>query len=561
MQKYFNFLSITFVSIKIFFLLIILNSYLVYSLDPIISGEYFTGDNITINNKTLFIIGTDSDGSYWNNYSAVIFQGNNVLFKVNKGKCKKIDYYEYCFEDSYYNWEKNFTWIGRVLEPSMIIKIYYYTPEIVFERNESIELEYNRPKVIDLRFKNNGNRETVVKYQEVLPYDFLISNCVDCTISINKINANIKLKAGEEKTIYYTITYLGYKNFSWNMNYTYTYDNNVIKEFKTITSSVKIPYELTESLSQSTSSTLGEISTYTVSVANLYETPLKVNISIMNEQVKDYYGLVKYENKIQENNNAQGNYQYSYVYKYDGLIGPLETKNFSISIESSKIGVFPIILDATIIANNNIFTHRSNKTYNVSLNPLVPFLITDKEVADPNDTISLIAYLKNTDEKQQYLYVYAHLLPLDNYWTFNSISPGKEILLYNDTFRIPDGDDDLYIILSGVYRTTNFQEQKFTLKKIIDIRGREPKTIHNSNAENNTQSNETSADQSIEQKNNITNEQYSDENSQLPQETPPGLSQNLEDTQNSKGKEKKEDFLEKIIKSIDSFIKRLFGKK
>ena len=186
------------------------------------------------------------------------------------------------------------------------------------------------------------------------------------------------------------------------------------------------------------------------------------------------------------------------------------------------------------------------------MEPLTPILRVDKDKADPNDTITLVASLNNSDETAQYLYVYAHLLPQDEHWTFYKINPGKELILYNKTFSIPEDDDDLYIILSGLYRTTNFQEQTFKLVKIIDVAGREPKIF-------NQTVNETT-NQTINQSAQIT-----------PQEDTTQTTSDLEaqqaDTETSITEsddvetEEEKDFLTRIIESIDSFIRGIFGKK
>lgn len=520
---------------SILFILSLLASIMIassaYSIDPIISGEYFTGEYITVENDTYIIIGSDSDGSYWNNYSSVIFKNNltRSLFKVEKGKCRNIDYYTYCFNDSYYNWDKKFTWEGSILEPSMLIRVYYYTPEVTLARPEYLEMEYGRGQIIYLNFTNSGSKETIINYYEQIPVELVVTNCNMCTIENNKVTSELRLKDGETKTINYYVQYYGYKNFSWTANYNYSYDNKFKSESKNIRSTVKPPYNVIESLERSVSTGLGDISTFSVNITNTQEFGiLDVNLSIHNQVVKNYNQLEK-----------KGN-----IYTYEGIIPARESRVFSIVLDSYLVGEFPIYVYAEIEAHNTIFKYTQNHSFNVSLNPLTPSLIVDKDVADPNDTITLVASLKNTDEHAQYLYVYAYLLPQEEHWTYYKINPGKELILYNDTFPIPEDDDDLYIILSGIYRTTNIQDQTFKLEKKIDVRGREPKPIYQSN---NSRQNTTSEQQS----------------SQVVETTPSGSDETM--ITGGEGateyKEKKNDFLTSIIESIDSFIKGIFGRK
>lgn len=520
---------------SIFLILSLLTSILMaasaYSIDPIISGEYFTGEYITVANDTFILIGSDSDGSYWNNYSSVIFKNNltRSLFKVEKGRCRNTEYYNYCFNDSYYNWDKKFTWEGSILEPSMLIRVYYYNPEVLLERPESLEFEYGRGQLIELNFSNTGTKETIVNYNEQLPAGFVVQNCNLCTINNNKVAAEVWLQDGEKKTINYYIQYFGYDNFSWSANYDYNYDDKFKSEVKNIKSSVKIPYNVIESLTRKVSTELGDISVFSANITNTQEYGMiNVNLSIHNQVVKDYKELVK-----------DGD-----IYMYSGVIGPKESRIFSIVLDSYMVGEFPIYVDAEIHAHNHVFDYIQNHSFNVSLNPLTPSLKVDKDIADPNDTITLVASLKNTDEYAQYLYVYAYLLPQEDHWTFYKINPGKELILYNDTFPIPEDDDDLYIILSGIYRTTNIQDQTFKLEKIIDVRGREPKPIP----------------QTINTTQNITPQQ------EPPQTVDSGLPGSDETIITASGtstetEEGKKDFLTSIIESIDSFIKGLFGKK
>lgn len=514
---------------SIFFILLAIVSS-VYAIEPIISGEYFTGEYITVGNDTFILIGTDSDGTYWNNYSSVIFKNNLTLFKIEKGRCKKTEYYDYCFIDSYYNWDKNFTWQGSILEPSMIIEVYYNTPEVALDRHEYLELEYGRGEVIYLNFTNTGTKDTIIYYEEQLPMEFVVTNCNMCTITNNKVTSEVRLKDGETKTINYFVQYYGYNNFSWTANYNYSYDNKFKSEQKNIKSIVKSPYNVIESLTRSVSTTLGDISTFSVNVTNMQESGiLNVNLSIHNEVVKNYNQLKK-----------KGN-----IYTYEGTIPKGESKVFSIILDSYLVGEFPIYVDIEMETHNTVFKYIQNHSFNVSLNPLTPSLIVDKNVVDPNDTITLVASLKNTDEYAQYLYVYAHLLPQDEQWTFYKINPGKELILYNNTFPIPEDDDDLYIILSGVYRTINMQEQTFKLEKIIDVRGREPKPILQSNA---TQNNTTQEEPEMPP-NQPTDQLVSDETAIYDGDI------------SDDAKEEEKDFLTQIIESIDSFVKRIFGKK
>lgn len=503
---------------------------LAYSVEPIVNTEFFTGDYVVVGNDTFILIGTDSDGTYWNNYSSVIFRNNvtRSMFKVEKGRCRNTEYYNYCFNYSYYNWDKKFTYQGSILEPSMVIQIFYYNPSVTLSKPETLQLEYGRGQMIEHIFTNTGSKETIVYYSEQLPHEFIVDNCNLCTITSNKVTAEIRLKDGEEKKMHYYIQYFDYKNFTWTANYNYTYDDKLKTETRTTTSSVKVPYEITESLTQSVSNTLGDITTFSFTIKNLEEyANIGVNLSMINKVVKDYKNLDKLND----------------TYYFVGIINARESKSFNITLDSYLVGAFPISVNADIESHNHIFEYVQNYSFNVSLNPLTPSLVVDKTVANPNDTIHLVASLKNTDEKAQYLYVYANLLPQEEHWTFYKINPGKELVLYNDTFPIPEDDDDLYITLSGIYRTTNLQDQSFKLQKIIDVVGREPKPIPQSEPD-------------VTPNSTVTVEPTPDTTAQ-PDDTDTVI-------KNSSGtspaeKEKKKDFLISIIDSIDSFIKLIFG--
>lgn len=521
---------------------------LAYAIDPIINSEYFTGEYVTVANDTFILIGTDSDGSYWNNYSSVIFKNNvtRSLFKVEKGRCRNTEYYTYCYNYSYYNWDKKFTYEGSILEPSMVIQIFYYNPEVSLVKLETMELEYGRGQMVESVFTNTGSKETVVDYAEQLPAEFIVMNCNICTIVNNKVIAEIRLQEGEEKKMTYFLQYFDYKNFTWTANYNYSYDNQFKSEKKTITSSVKIPYTITESLTQSISNTLGDITTYSFNITNLEEySNLNINLSIINRVVKDYKGLTKQND----------------TYTYVGFINARESKEFSIILDSYLVGEFPIYIDAEIETHNHVFDYVQNYSFNVSLNPITPSIIVDKEVANPNDTIHLVASLKNTDDNAQYLYVYANLLPQEEHWTFYKINPGKELILYNDTFPIPEDDDDLYIILSGIYRTTNLQDQTFKLEKIIDIVGREPKPIPSSET-NSTSSDSGSSTETASDTENVVNSDSNIDTQQVVPDDSETVISGSNTATNTTGKDDKEkkDFLSSILDAIDSFIKGIFGK-
>jgi hypothetical protein len=500
---------------------------IVFAANPLINKEYFTGDYITVANETYLIIGTDSDGGYWNNYSSVIFKHNitKVMFKVGVGECFSTESHTYCFNTTTYDWKKNFTWQGSILEPSMLIKIYSYASEVQLDRPKLVKLEYGNRYTIESKLKNTGSKETNVYYVEQLPAQFIVTNCNLCRINGNTVTAQIGLNDGEEKIISYTIQYFGYANLSWIANYTYSYDDQIRSDKKEMNSTVIIPYEIKESLTRRVSNTLGDISTYTLSIKNRQNySMIKVNVSINNNVVKDYELLNKQDN----------------TYYYTGIISSRESKNFSIILDSYMVGEFPIYVDARIESNGQVFVYRKNNSFNVSLDPLKPSLIVDKTKAEPNDTIRLVASLKNTDEQAQYIYVYAHLLPHDVQWSFDKINPGKELILYNDTFPIPESDDNLHIILSGIYRTTNLQDQTFTVEKIINVTGRGLKSAINS----------TAANDSSTPKKNVT--------------VKPKVKHVVNKTtikNNSSSEEEEQDILKSIIESIDSFIRGIFGKK
>ncbi len=504
-----------------------------YSVAPIVNAEFFTGDYVVVGNDTFILIGTDSDGSYWNNYSSVIFKNNVTknLFKVEKGRCRNTEYYTYCFNYSYYNWDKKFTYQGSILEPSMVIQIFYYNPTVTLSKPASIKSDYGRGQSIEHIFTNTGSKETIVYYSEQLPHEFIVANCNICTITSNKVTAEIRLNEGEEKIMNYYLQYFGYKNFSWTANYNYSYDNQLKSESIATTSSVNAPYETTESLTQSVSNTLGDITTFSFVIKNLEEyANIDVNLSITNNVVKDYKNLEKR----------------NMTYYYVGPIPARDSRAFNITLDSYLVGAFPIYVNARIESHNHLFEYARNYSFNVSLNPLTPSLIVDKEVVNPNDTIHLVASLKNTDEKAQYLYVYANLLPQEEHWTFYKINPGKELVLYNDTFPIPEDDDDLYITLSGIYRTTNLQDQSFKLQKIIDVTGREPKPIPQSVVNTTTSGTVTQPDTPA-----VTQTQ-SGAGTVIANASGTPVEKETEE------KEKK-DLLTSMIDAIDSFIKLIFG--
>lgn len=526
------------------FILSLVCASLVVASETIISGEYFTGDSINVDNKTFILIGTDPGDEFFNNYSSVIFKDNatKAMFKVQKGRCYNTEYYEYCFNDSYYNWDKKFTYAASTLQPSLIINVYYYKPEVAIEKITSIELDYDRGYFIELKFTNTGSKDTTVHYTEQLPAQFLVLNCQSCEINYNKVTAEIRLAEGEERTVYYTIRYAGYSSFTWNSSYDYTYDNVLKSEVQTTTSTVKIPYAISESLTNSVSTALGDKSTFFISFENIDPyANIKLKLKLMNDAVDEYTGLTKINNS----------------YYYEGFINSKDSKNFSITMDSIKVGEFPIFIDSEIESHNIIFNYDKNYTFNVSLSPLVPSIIVDKEQALDNDTITMVASLKNTDEYAQYLYVYAYIDIFDQQWTFYKINPGKELILYNNTFNVPFGDDDLYITLSGVYRTQNLQDQTFRTQKIVDIIGREPKTFSDSELDALNETDQSSVVSS-------DNEQSSDLlSNQSPDQSSDVITDVQQSTQSTTAQETIEeddrDFLTKIISSIDNFFKNMFG--
>jgi hypothetical protein len=503
---------------------------------PLINKGYFSGDYLTVGNETYIVIGAEPKGDYWNNYSSVIFKHNITrdIFKVNIGKCSSTEQYTYCFNSTYYDWENNITWKGSILEPSMLLKVYHYTPEITLDRPKSIKLEYGDGYVIESKFKNTGSTDAIVYYSEQLPAQFIVTNCNICAINDNKVTAQIRLNDGEEKIMTYAVQYFGYGSFGWAANYNYSYDDKMRSETNTMNSTVQIPYVVTESLTRQVSNALGDISVFTLSIKNMQNySGIKVNLSINNQVVKNYDSLDKKNN----------------TYYYSGILSSSESKNFSITLDSYLVGQFPIYVDAKIESHGKMFEYAQNHSFNVSLKPLTPSLVVDKMSADPNDTIHLVASLKNNDSQAQYLYVSANLVPLDKQWAFEKINPGKELILYNDTFTIPEDEDDLYIVLSGLYRTANLQDQTFRLEKIINVTGRGPKLIPNSTSvANNTSSITSISTTSTPTIKNTTKN--------------PSVSKNSTSTNNANIDEPaKKDFITSVIESIDSFIKSIFGKK
>lgn len=507
-----------------------------YSAETAISADYFTGDILKVGNFTYILIGTEPKGGYWNNYSAVIFKDNDTssLFKVYKGKCYSTEYYDYCYNDSYYNWNKKFTYEGSVLEPSMKLRVYYNSPKVTVTQQTSLELEYSRTYSRTIEFKNTGSKNTIVYYNEQLPKEFSVQNCNGCDILNNKVTSQVRLQVGESGTIRYSIKYDGYSNFSWNSTYDYTYDEKNAHGTTKISSKVKTPYSIRESISKSKSTNLEDLSTFYFNVTNKESySSLNLDLQIINDAVKSYSEL--------ENS---GN-----IYYYKGIIPAGESKAFSITMSSELVGVFPIYLNAKMESHGQQFLYNKNYTFNVSLNPITPSIIVDKTVANPNDTITMLVSLKNTDLKQQYVYLYAHLLPQDEQWTYERLLPGEQLILYNDTFPVPLGNDDLHIVVSGVYRTTNLQDQTFKAEKTIDIIGRESPKINTSTANGLNGSNKTSIVNINNTSKNSSVKNSPEKNSNAPQT-------GNDDTEEP---EKKKDLLTSILDSIDGFFTKLFG--
>ncbi|MEM4711155.1 MAG: hypothetical protein QXL18_04355 [Candidatus Woesearchaeota archaeon] len=514
----------------------------VYALEPLINQEYFTGDTIIIHDIPYTVFGSDSSGDYWNNYSSVIFKNNitKEMFKVSIGKCKDIKYYSFCYEDNYYNWDKRRTWEGSILEPSLKIKIYYKTPEVKLTRTNNVELEYGKYYLMDISFENTGVLRTTVNYEEEIPNYFV----ADCDFCINnKISLKVYLNPNEKKNFNYNVKPLTYDNYSWSYKYYYIYDNNNISSTGTITATVKKPYNIIE-VSPKNNLLLEEETVYKINVSSVSGSALNINISISSDLIKKYSGLTFNGKK----------------YVYEGAIPAKDSKIFEVTLSSPNIGYYPLIINSTIIADNKKFYYNNNYSLNISLKPIVASFIVDKEAVNPGENVFVIVKLKNTDEKENYLHVYSYVSGIDSYNYIPYLSANKEIIIYNGTIKAPV-DDDLYLILKGIYRTRTLQELSFNDVKIIDVIGVEPKNISeqinniNDITFNNTpiteeivQNNINKADQgnNQEQTNNVLSSSEQNKNTQAKDSVQKNTS--------------KDNFISRLIKSFDSFLKKLFKK-
>lgn len=489
-----------------------------YAISPVLNGEFFSGSSIVVDNRTFIIIGTDSDNTYWNNYSAVVFKDNdtNEMFTVKMHKCYALDYYDYCYNGTNYNWKKNLTYEGEILEPSLLIKVYYNKPEITIQKPRSVILEYGKTYFMNIKLKNTGTEETTVNYQELLPNQFTLSNCFDCIIQSNMITSSLALKSNEEKNISYGIRYSGYSNWTWSSFYEYTYDDKTTRKNQTTSTSVKKPYTITESFTSNIVKRLGEPSKFTVVIANQEQNiNMDVELAITNQFVIYQEGLEKDSNR----------------YTYSGTLFPNQSKTFSMTMESSLIGAFPIIVQAKMKSRDNIFEYYNNYTYNVIVKPLLPIIIIDKTKVYDNESIKINVSLKNPDNATQYISIYAYVSPINQSFTFDRINPGRQVTVYNGSFEIPENSSDFNITISGTYRTTNYQDLSFKLNKTVDVLQRKPVVIKKTPTVKNTTKIE--------------------KNTTSVKKTTP--------TAGSIPEEKKKDFFTSILDFIDGIMKSIFG--
>ena len=528
-------------SIRLFFIIypillsIIILPSNVNALTTLISGDYFTGDIITTNNITYYIQGSDPKGGYNKNYTSIQFINNQTAetFKVKFNSCKNISFYEFCYIDNYYNFNKNRTYEGRELEPSIKIKVYYHTPSIQVKRPIILSFDRGKNNYVTVNFSNTGTGSTKIEYFETIPSEFSV-NCNYC--NNNQIYYTETIGPGSIKSFTYNIIQETYKNASWSADYKYMFNGKSFNGSFYIKSTVQAPYIIKESISSQLIKTLGDSSRYSINISNTDKSAtIDVDLNVYEEKAKGYEGFIK-----------DNNY---YIFK--GKLSPGDSKALFLDLDTSLVGYYPIKSYLIMKISGYTFNHDSNINFTVKPEPLGVTIITDKQrINSSNDPINLVINIANNDPDDAYQIIFGTINDQEQFY-IERLNSNKAQTVFNNSLYL----NQPFIIVNGVYKTMNYQELKFTVIQNITIDNM-PNYTNKAYAnisslqnisQNFTQLNNTGFNNTLiaynRTKTNII--QKSANNSQ----------------RNAMKEDVKKDFLTNMFDSIDNFFANLFKKK
>lgn len=529
---------------------------------PVYQGYLFNGENFTLDNHTYILNGQGPD-EYWMTYTTLVLKKIGPepdLLTVKLGKCVSTEYYLYCYDESKYDFDKKHTYEGTRIEPLMHIKVDHQLPIIAIDRTASLIVNRGEKTPVPVKIKNTGTNDIVVSYREEFPAGIIPSDCTNCNLINNVLTKRAYLTENEEAAFEYWLTTNDYQKKSWNAKYSYTIDSG-LKELTTpVSVSVNNPFMINDGISKSSTKSLDDHALYALFIEN-----------------KDYYDSMHAEAVIYVQNAKVLSYnnlldQGSGYYVYKGLIRPRTVKNFTLDLTADVVGTYPLIANITARILNESSFRNNRYSYTVSLAGVTPSITFNRVKLVPGDNMSIVLRLKNNEAEEVYFNIFASLSGFGEiYFKHPSIMPGKDTVVYNNTFIVPGLPNSSIIVFefSGVYYTLNNQEFRFSTKKDLKVESSIPPIpviIKNSSSQatnnintsqgNANANNATTPNNSGNLQNNTQNTAQNNQNNVQAED------QDLEKEETDEDNpEEKKDILTGFFDGINKFFESIFGKK
>ena len=536
--------------IHIYLCLIVLLSLPVYA-ESIYSGSVYSGDSFRIGNDTYSVIGSQPiGGEFSNNFSKVLIKKSGITdldMVIGVGKCYEQDFYSYCFDKTTYDFDNPKTIAGDNIQPSMDIRIEHYDASITVDRPTSVIAGYGNETLISIDFTNSGIKDLIINYQEQIPYDIFIVQSDGFLVNNNLLTKSFIIAENSSLNLSYKIKYSGYLNKSWPAAYSYDYEGKtILYNLSMLTMSVYLPYLITDSISEQAVKMIDDEIIYGLSITNL-DTQNTLNVHI-NTNAKDldvdsmeYYARNPYD----VINNG---------FFADAIIPVGSYANYTLVGKIGKLGNHTINSTLLVDINNKEFVIYLNRTYSLDIAELVPALTIDKTSINPGDNITLSILLNNTDQYNDYFFIYGTLNGLtEDFITYPNVNSGQSVEI-NRSYIVPSfkntSESNITFTFKGIYRTRNGQEVKFNSEKSVPINKTYyvPAQIIKANNTNNT----ISANATLANNTKTGSTTLSQGNTK---------GTNVQNNANQNAEAPKKDFISQIFDIINNFVKKIFGRK
>ena len=184
----------------------------------------------------------------------------------------------------------------------------------------------------------------------------------------------------------------------------------------------------------------------------------------------------------------------------------------------------------------------------------MPALTIDKTSINPGDNITLSILLNNTDQYNDYFFIYGTLNGLtEDFITYPNVNSGQSVEI-NRSYIVPSfkntSESNITFTFKGIYRTRNGQEVKFNSEKFVPINKTYyvPAQIIKANNTNNT----ISANATLANNTKTGSTTLSQGNTK---------GTNVQNNANQNAEAPKKDFISQIFDIINNFVKKIFGRK